>query len=60
MDVGLNEVVPACWTTNDGKCYWPPKDPQEKVRRGELLRTCWAQYAIKKISAHRKILPFTF
>jgi hypothetical protein len=52
---GRNEVVPDCWTTKDDMCYWwPPKDPQAKVRRGELLKTCWNEYAIKKISAHRK------
>jgi hypothetical protein len=51
-EIGRNEVVPECWTLNDGKCYWPTKDPQEKVRRGELLKTTWPQHSIQKISAH--------
>ena len=49
MYVDLNEVVPDWWTTKDNYCYWPPKDHQEKVLKGELLRTSWAKYAIKKI-----------
>nr|CAH0107478.1 unnamed protein product [Daphnia galeata] len=32
--------------------YCPLKDPQVNVRRGELLKTCWAQYVMKRISYH--------
>lgn len=43
IQCGRNEVVPDCWTTKDDMCYWwPPKDPQAKVRRGELLKTLLA------------------
>jgi hypothetical protein len=55
---GRNEVVLDCWTTKDDMCYWPQKDPQAKVRRGDLLKTCWPEYAIKKLSAHRKFSSF--
>ena len=60
MYVDLNEVVPDWWTTKDNYCYWPPKDHQEKVLKGELLRTSWAKYAIKKNSTHRKYFSLSF
>jgi hypothetical protein len=60
-EVGRNEAVPECWTSNDGKCYWPPKDPQGKVHRGGLLKTALPQNSIQKISAHIvSLLSFTF
>ena len=54
-----NTVVPDCWT-NDDMSYWPLKNPQVKVRRGELLKTCWAQYVIKRISVFNNDLTVQF
>lgn len=59
-EVGCNEVIPPYCKSNEGKYCRPTKDPQGKVRRGELLKTTWPQHSIHKISAHRKFLSFTF